>query len=105
MLLVVWHLIVGYTPYTYDCVAASYLPTVDLFSLYTPRNPWQPFMTPAVSNFVCRPLAGCVFPAAGCPTLHTLPLSVIRQKVRAWASVAIEVPLLLGLFFKHFQFD
>jgi hypothetical protein len=39
-------------------------------------------MTPAVSNFVCRPLAGCVFPAAGCPTLHTLPLSVIRQKVR-----------------------
>jgi hypothetical protein len=41
MLLVVWHLIVGYTPYTYDCVAASSLPTVDLFSLYTPRNPCQ----------------------------------------------------------------
>ncbi len=70
-----------------------------LSCVYVYLHPRQPFMTPAVSNFVCRPLADCVFPAAGCPTLHTLPLSVIRQKVRACAGVAAQVSLLFRLFF------
>ncbi len=41
----------------------------------------QPYLTRPVDAFVCRPLPGCVMPAKGFPTLHTLPLSVIHEKV------------------------
>ncbi len=41
----------------------------------------QPFHAPPAAEFVCKPIPGCVVPAPGFPTLHSLPLSVARSKV------------------------